>query len=167
MRGSAGGCPHGADRRLEAAEGLSKREFFAKHGFVLLPHKSAMTAEDWLASESRPSGSESRVRCQLVQLAGKRTVTNHRWRDRGKKKQASKRGKSYARPREARGQGILLLSLKWISSVQPLGVVPDPSGGEVQRPPEGMGVEVERCARLLRRRHAVPAHLQCRNPRSR
>lgn len=41
-------------RALEAAEGLSKREFFHKHGFVLLDHKSAMTAEDWLASEYKP-----------------------------------------------------------------------------------------------------------------
>jgi hypothetical protein len=41
-------------RALEAAEGLSKREFFHKHGFVLLDHKSAMTAEDWIGSAYVP-----------------------------------------------------------------------------------------------------------------
>jgi len=41
-------------RALEAAEALSKREFFNKHGFVLLDHRSAMQAEDWLASEYKP-----------------------------------------------------------------------------------------------------------------
>eukprot|EP00929_Paragymnodinium_shiwhaense_P079016 TRINITY_DN41048_c0_g1_i1.p1 TRINITY_DN41048_c0_g1~~TRINITY_DN41048_c0_g1_i1.p1 ORF type:complete len:378 (-),score=57.98 TRINITY_DN41048_c0_g1_i1:313-1446(-) len=34
-------------REQEAAEGLSKREFFDKYGFVLLTHKTAMTAQDW------------------------------------------------------------------------------------------------------------------------
>eukprot|EP00927_Polykrikos_kofoidii_P052174 TRINITY_DN45959_c0_g1_i1.p1 TRINITY_DN45959_c0_g1~~TRINITY_DN45959_c0_g1_i1.p1 ORF type:complete len:368 (+),score=42.89 TRINITY_DN45959_c0_g1_i1:94-1197(+) len=41
-------------RALEAAEGLSKRDFFHKHGFVLLDHRSEMLAEDWLASEYSP-----------------------------------------------------------------------------------------------------------------
>ena len=31
-------------RVLEESEGLSKRDFFHKHGFVILDHKSAMTA---------------------------------------------------------------------------------------------------------------------------
>lgn len=41
-------------RALEAAEGLSKCDFFHKHGFVLLDHHSTMTASDWLASEYKP-----------------------------------------------------------------------------------------------------------------
>eukprot|EP01050_Picozoa_sp_SAG11_P008318 SAG11_NODE_726_length_7512_cov_23.219479_4_plen_367_part_00 len=41
-------------RALGAAEGLSKRDFFHKHGFVLLDHQSAMDAEDWAASEYEP-----------------------------------------------------------------------------------------------------------------
>lgn len=41
-------------RALEAAEGLSKRDFFNKHGFVLLNHQSLMTADDWLASQYKP-----------------------------------------------------------------------------------------------------------------
>jgi len=41
-------------RALEAAEGLSKRDFFHKHGFVLLDHRTSMSAEDWLASEYKP-----------------------------------------------------------------------------------------------------------------
>lgn len=41
-------------RALEAAEGLSKRDFFQKHGFVLLDHPSAMEAEDWRASAYEP-----------------------------------------------------------------------------------------------------------------
>eukprot|EP00439_Symbiodinium_sp_Y106_P044936 s1402_g5.t1 len=36
-------------RTKEAEEGLSKRDFFEKYGFVLLKHESKMTAEDWLA----------------------------------------------------------------------------------------------------------------------
>ncbi|CAJ1393971.1 unnamed protein product [Effrenium voratum] len=34
-------------REQEAMEGLSKREFFEKHGFVLLERKTQMRAEDW------------------------------------------------------------------------------------------------------------------------
>lgn len=41
-------------RKLEASEGLSKRDFFHKHGFVLLKHKSNMTSEDWSESEYKP-----------------------------------------------------------------------------------------------------------------
>lgn len=37
-------------REAEAREGLSKSEFFQKHGFVLLERPTAMTAADWLAS---------------------------------------------------------------------------------------------------------------------
>ena len=37
-------------RVLEAQEGLSKAEFFHKFGFVLLDHKSRMSASDWLES---------------------------------------------------------------------------------------------------------------------
>lgn len=38
-------------RAKEAEEGLSKQEFFEKYGFVVLDAKSAMTAEDWEASD--------------------------------------------------------------------------------------------------------------------
>lgn len=38
-------------RAKEAEEGLSKAEFFEKYGFVILDAPSAMTAEDWIASE--------------------------------------------------------------------------------------------------------------------
>jgi len=38
-------------RAKEAEEGLSKAEFFEKYGFVVLDAKSAMTAEDWEASD--------------------------------------------------------------------------------------------------------------------
>lgn len=41
-------------RQKEAKEGLSKREFFQKYGFVLLNHETKMSADDWLASSSRP-----------------------------------------------------------------------------------------------------------------
>eukprot|EP00929_Paragymnodinium_shiwhaense_P054330 TRINITY_DN27227_c0_g1_i8.p1 TRINITY_DN27227_c0_g1~~TRINITY_DN27227_c0_g1_i8.p1 ORF type:complete len:357 (+),score=31.89 TRINITY_DN27227_c0_g1_i8:53-1072(+) len=41
-------------RALEAAEGLSKRDFFHKHGFVLLDHQTAMNAQDWRDSEYIP-----------------------------------------------------------------------------------------------------------------
>lgn len=37
-------------RAKEAEEGLSKADFFEKYGFVILDAKSAMTAEDWEAS---------------------------------------------------------------------------------------------------------------------
>jgi len=43
-------------RAKEAEEGLSKAEFFDKYGFVLLNSKSAMTAEDWVASERDVKG---------------------------------------------------------------------------------------------------------------
>lgn len=38
-------------RAKEREEGLSKAEFFNKYGFVLLDHKSAMSAEDWVESD--------------------------------------------------------------------------------------------------------------------
>jgi len=38
-------------RAKEREEGLSKSEFFNKYGFVLLNHKSAMSAEDWVESD--------------------------------------------------------------------------------------------------------------------
>jgi len=38
-------------RAKEQEEGLSKLEFFDKYGFVLLEHKSSMTADDWLQSD--------------------------------------------------------------------------------------------------------------------
>eukprot|EP00931_Biecheleriopsis_adriatica_P005765 TRINITY_DN10724_c0_g1_i2.p1 TRINITY_DN10724_c0_g1~~TRINITY_DN10724_c0_g1_i2.p1 ORF type:complete len:373 (-),score=67.55 TRINITY_DN10724_c0_g1_i2:65-1183(-) len=37
-------------RELEAAEGLSKKDFFDKYGFVLLQHQSKMSARDWVQS---------------------------------------------------------------------------------------------------------------------
>lgn len=37
-------------REAEAREGLSKVEFFNKHGFVLIERKTAMTAQDWNVS---------------------------------------------------------------------------------------------------------------------
>ncbi len=43
-------------RAKEAEEGLSKADFFDKYGFVLLNSKSAMTAEDWVASERDVKG---------------------------------------------------------------------------------------------------------------
>jgi len=40
------------DARIkEKEEGLSKSEFFNKYGFVILEHKSAMSAEGWIASD--------------------------------------------------------------------------------------------------------------------
>lgn len=42
-------------RVLEQQEGLSKRAFFEKHGFVLLEHRTAMTAEDWLVNTTAPA----------------------------------------------------------------------------------------------------------------
>ena len=41
-------------RKKEAEEGLSKRQFFEKYGFVLMKHQTKMTNEDWLANTSRP-----------------------------------------------------------------------------------------------------------------
>ncbi|CAJ1433371.1 unnamed protein product [Effrenium voratum] len=41
-------------RKKELEEGLSKREFFEKYGFVLMPHKTQMTAEDWLYCGPNP-----------------------------------------------------------------------------------------------------------------
>jgi len=38
-------------RALEREEGLSKKEFFDKHGFVLLDHKTSMSEEDWIESD--------------------------------------------------------------------------------------------------------------------
>ena len=46
---SVHGCLH-----LRLEEGLSKREFFEKYGFVLMPHKTQMTAEDWLYCGPNP-----------------------------------------------------------------------------------------------------------------
>jgi hypothetical protein len=43
-------------RAKQAEEGLSKADFFDKYGFVLLNSTSAMTAEDWEASERDLSG---------------------------------------------------------------------------------------------------------------
>lgn len=40
-------------RDLEAREGLSKREFFEKHGFVILRRPTAMTIRDWNESSPR------------------------------------------------------------------------------------------------------------------
>ena len=37
-------------RSLEQSEGLSKADFFHKFGFVILDHKSEMSAADWIAS---------------------------------------------------------------------------------------------------------------------
>jgi len=37
-------------RQLEEEQGLSKAQFFNKYGFVILPSKVSMTAEDWLES---------------------------------------------------------------------------------------------------------------------
>ena len=39
-------------RALEESEGLTKREFFDKYSFVVLDHRSQMTAEGWLASST-------------------------------------------------------------------------------------------------------------------
>jgi len=40
------------DARIkEREEGLSKKEFFDKHGFVIIDHKSAMSAKDWSTSD--------------------------------------------------------------------------------------------------------------------
>ena len=38
-------------RKKEQESGLSKREFFNKYGFVILEHKSAMSEEDWVATD--------------------------------------------------------------------------------------------------------------------
>lgn len=43
-------------RAREAEEGLSKAEFFEKYGFVLLEHTTAMTEEDWEASDRDVAG---------------------------------------------------------------------------------------------------------------
>lgn len=42
-------------RKKEQDEGLSKGDFFAKYGFVLLDHKTKMTAEDWLVRSAAPA----------------------------------------------------------------------------------------------------------------
>lgn len=39
-------------RQKQKEEGLSDAEFFAKHGFILMKHKTKMTAEDWLKSST-------------------------------------------------------------------------------------------------------------------
>lgn len=44
----------GDARQLETESGLSKREFFKKYGFVLLPHHTEMKAEDWLVGSVKP-----------------------------------------------------------------------------------------------------------------
>jgi len=41
-------------RKKEQQEGLSKHDFFAKYGFVLLEHQTKMTAEDWLVQSWEP-----------------------------------------------------------------------------------------------------------------
>jgi len=41
-------------RKKEQEEGLSKREFFNKYGFVLLSHHTNMTADDWLVNSQKP-----------------------------------------------------------------------------------------------------------------
>eukprot|EP00418_Pyrodinium_bahamense_P003846 CAMPEP_0179023340 /NCGR_PEP_ID=MMETSP0796-20121207/6878_1 /TAXON_ID=73915 /ORGANISM="Pyrodinium bahamense, Strain pbaha01" /LENGTH=284 /DNA_ID=CAMNT_0020719245 /DNA_START=292 /DNA_END=1143 /DNA_ORIENTATION=+ len=41
-------------RKKELEEGLSKREFFEKYGFVLLNHETKMSAEDWLVNSGKP-----------------------------------------------------------------------------------------------------------------
>ena len=47
--------------RKQKEEGLSNSEFFQKYGFVLLEHKTKMTAEDWLESSHVPSPEEKRL----------------------------------------------------------------------------------------------------------
>ncbi|CAE7776198.1 R2 [Symbiodinium pilosum] len=42
-------------RKKQAEDGLNERDFFNKHGFVLLKHQTRMTAEDWLTSTAVPS----------------------------------------------------------------------------------------------------------------
>lgn len=42
-------------------EGLSNSEFFQKYGFVLLQHKTKMTAEDWLKSSHAPNPAGKRL----------------------------------------------------------------------------------------------------------
>ncbi len=39
-------------RQKQKEEGLSDAEFFAKYGFILMKHKTKMTAEDWLMSST-------------------------------------------------------------------------------------------------------------------
>jgi len=41
-------------RQQEAQEGVTKAEFFRRFGFVLLSHKTAMTASDWNRSAPKP-----------------------------------------------------------------------------------------------------------------
>lgn len=48
-------------REKQKQEGLSNSEFFQKYGFVLLEHKTKMTAEDWLESSHVPSPEEKRL----------------------------------------------------------------------------------------------------------
>eukprot|EP00931_Biecheleriopsis_adriatica_P087321 TRINITY_DN61813_c0_g1_i1.p1 TRINITY_DN61813_c0_g1~~TRINITY_DN61813_c0_g1_i1.p1 ORF type:complete len:355 (+),score=51.25 TRINITY_DN61813_c0_g1_i1:56-1066(+) len=43
-------------RQKEQEEGLSKKEFFDKYGFVLLHHETQMKAEDWLVNTAAPLG---------------------------------------------------------------------------------------------------------------
>jgi hypothetical protein len=42
-------------RKKEQEEGLTKREFFDRYGFVLLQHRTEMKAEDWLVNSARPA----------------------------------------------------------------------------------------------------------------
>lgn len=48
-------------REQEAIEGLSKAEFFEKHGFVLLTRPTAMSADDWNASAPKPLGVQNLI----------------------------------------------------------------------------------------------------------
>ncbi|CAE7347755.1 BCAT6 [Symbiodinium natans] len=47
-------------RKKEVQEGLSKREFFDKYGFVLLKQASKMSAEDWLGNTYQASSDSFR-----------------------------------------------------------------------------------------------------------
>eukprot|EP00435_Cladocopium_sp_Y103_P051414 s96_g16.t1 len=48
-------------REKQKEEGLSNAEFFQKYGFVLLQHKTKMSAEDWLKSSHSPGPAEKRL----------------------------------------------------------------------------------------------------------
>mmetsp|Transcript_57930 Transcript_57930/g.130281 ORF Transcript_57930/g.130281 Transcript_57930/m.130281 type:complete len:354 (-) Transcript_57930:246-1307(-) len=58
-------------RKKEDEEGLSKREFFEKHGFVLLPHKTQMAAEDWLANTIGPAPNQAALDKQRAEAQEK------------------------------------------------------------------------------------------------
>lgn len=50
-------------RQKQKEEGLSDAEFFAKYGFILMKHKTKMTAEDWLKSSTlmNPSSNKGQI----------------------------------------------------------------------------------------------------------